>query len=118
MSVAHVHAHPSDLTYVKVALVLGVITAAEVSLPYITDVEGPVLAAMLVMMAVKFGIVGAMFMHLRFDSKLFRRLFIAGIALAAGVYLAVMVSMQFYGDDTTSQPLDELPHPASITTNN
>lgn len=109
------HEHPSNLLYVKVALVLAAITAVEVALPYITDVEGPIIAAMLVMMVVKFGIVAAMFMHLRFDSLMFRRMFIAGLVLAALVYLATMLSMEFWGDAAVDEPLEERSKPASIT---
>ncbi len=85
-----------DLLYVKVAALLAVITAAEVSLPYLADVEGPVVAAMLVMMAVKFFLVGAYFMHLKFESHLFRRVFVFGVALAAAVYVAVLSTFQFW----------------------
>jgi hypothetical protein len=42
-------------------------------------------------------------MHLRFDSRLFRRMFLAGLVLAACVYLAFLTSMQYFGDDTTSE---------------
>jgi len=99
------HAHPSDGKYVQIALVLGVITAAEVAIPYITDVEGPFLVLMLVLMVVKFFLVVAWFMHLRFDSALFRRLFVGGIVLAVAVYLAALASFQYFGEDTTT--LDE-----------
>jgi cytochrome c oxidase subunit 4 len=108
------HAHPSDLEYVKVALVLAVITGAEVTMPYATDIQGPVLALMLVLMVTKFSIVAMWFMHLRFDSVLFRRVFISGLALATMVYLVVFTSVQFFGKDTTSQPLDQRPAPARI----
>ena len=40
---------------------------------------------------------------MRFDSRLFRRLFLAGIVLAVAVYLAFATSMQYFGDDTTSE---------------
>jgi cytochrome c oxidase subunit IV len=97
------HAHPSDGNYMLIALILGVITAAEVSLYYI-DIGKAMIPALLVMMVLKFGIVAAYFMHLKFDSLLFRRLFIAGLVLAVAVYLAVLTSFQFFGDDTTSIP--------------
>jgi cytochrome c oxidase subunit 4 len=50
-------------------------------------------ASLLVMMVIKFVLVGLWFMHLRFDSKLFRRLFLVGIVLALGVYTAAMATM-------------------------
>ena len=72
------HAHPSDFDYVKIAAILAVITGAEIAIPYQTDVVGPVIFLMLGLMAIKFSIVAMWFMHLRFDSKMFRLVFIAG----------------------------------------
>lgn len=103
------HAHPSDWLYIKVAIGLAILTALEVVLYYVEDDLGTsvTIPTLLVMMVVKFAVVGAYFMHLKFDSPIFRRLFYAGLALAVGVYLATMVSMQFFGDDTTSVDLRE-----------
>jgi cytochrome c oxidase subunit 4 len=109
------HAHPSDLQYVYVALVLAFITGAEVFLGY-QDVAGVILWVMLAMMVMKFAIVALWFMHLRFDSILFRRFFVTGLVLAVLVYVGIMMTaFQFFGDDTTSLPLDEIPPPASVT---
>ena len=97
------HEHPSDWLYVKVAVVLAVLTALEVVTFYIEDDLGDLLVPiLLVMMVVKFAIVAMWFMHLKYDSRLFSRMFGAGIVLAVGVYLAFLVSLQFFGDDTTS----------------
>ena len=88
------HAHPTERQYVAVALVLAAITAAEVGLYYITSIPDPVLIGLLCAMAlVKFSLVALWFMHLRFDSLIFRRLFVTGIALAAGVYLILLSSL-------------------------
>ena len=101
------HEHPSDWMYIKVAIGLAILTAFEVALYYVEDDLGTsvTIPTLLVMMVVKFAVVGAYFMHLKFDSPIFRRLFYAGILLAVGVYSATMVSMQFFGDDTTSVDL-------------
>ena len=96
------HEHPSDAKYIKIALILGVITAVEIAIPYITEVSGFWLVLMLALMVAKFFIVVAWFMHLKFDSTLFRRLFVGGLVLAVLVYLAVLTSFQYFGDDTTS----------------
>jgi len=97
------HEHPSDWMYIKVAIFLAVLTAAEVGMYYVEeDLGSATVPILLVMMVIKFAVVGAYFMHLKFDSVIFRRLFYAGILLAVGVYSATMVSMQFFGDDTTS----------------
>jgi cytochrome c oxidase subunit 4 len=97
------HKHPSDLNYMVIAGILALITAGEVSLYYI-DVGKAMIPTLLVMMVLKFGIVASYFMHLKFDSLIFRRLFLAGIVLATCVYVAVLSSFQFWGDNTTAIP--------------
>lgn len=98
------HEHPSDWLYIKVAIFLAVLTAIEVALFYVEDDLGSAtVPILLVLMVVKFAVVAGWFMHLRFDSRLFTRLFVGGLVLAVGVYLAALVSMQFFGDDTTSE---------------
>jgi cytochrome c oxidase subunit IV len=81
------HSHPSDGTYMIVALVLGLLTAIEVALSYVKG--GLTYVPLLVLMVIKFVIVAAFFMHLRFDSPLFRRLFAMGIGMAVFVYSVV-----------------------------
>jgi cytochrome c oxidase subunit 4 len=94
---AHQHAHPSDATYIKVAVILFVITAAEVATYFIKDPSTTLLVALLFpMMIVKFAIVCGVFMHLRFDNPLLRRVFVFGLLLAIGVYVVVLTSMQFW----------------------
>lgn len=86
------HDHPGERKYIQIAVILAVITAAEVSFSYIEAVE-PILAPSLILMSiVKFFMVAAWFMHLRFDSRLFRRFFVAGIALAIFCYTAVLTT--------------------------
>jgi cytochrome c oxidase subunit 4 len=93
------HAHPSDGQYIVIALILAAITAAEVStyyLDFFNDHFAFLLVALLPMMIVKFGIVAAFFMHLRFDNKLFRRVFITGILLATFVYMIVLSTFHVF----------------------
>ncbi len=96
----HEHAHPGPGEYIKIALILAVVTAIEVAAYYLKGLSDGVLSvALLVMMAIKFALVGLWFMHLRFDSKLFRRLFVTGIVLAAAVYILAMATLgaRFWG---------------------
>ena len=86
------HAHPGEAQYIKVALILAAITGVEVAFSYWEAVEGVLAPALIVMSIVKFFIVVAWFMHLRFDSRLFRRLFIAGIALAIFCFTAMLTT--------------------------
>ena len=87
------HGHPSVLRYVAVAVILAVITAIEVGL-YYTTLSGPLLVSMLLFLAfVKFAMVAAYFMHLRFDGRLLRRLFVTGIILALSVYTIALLTL-------------------------
>lgn len=79
-------AHPSPLDYIKIAVVLAVITVAEVAVYYIGSLRSLLVPLLLIMSVVKFFLVAMWFMHLRFDSRLFRRLFVLGIVLALIVY--------------------------------
>jgi cytochrome c oxidase subunit 4 len=90
------HDHPSDRSYVGVALILGVITAAEV-MTYVVDFGPLLVPSLVVMMTAKFAIVAGWFMHLRFDSNLFTRVFVSGILLAIGVYIAALTSLEIFG---------------------
>jgi cytochrome c oxidase subunit 4 len=90
------HEHPGEAKYIKIALILAAITAGEVAMSYwgaIKSFRPPLLIAMSV---VKFAIVAAFFMHLRFDSRLFRRLFIAGICLAIFCFTAVLTTFHIW----------------------
>jgi cytochrome c oxidase subunit 4 len=47
---------------------------------------------LLLLSAIKFGMVVLWFMHLRFDSRLFGRLFVAGLALALSLFIVVLLT--------------------------
>ena len=91
------HAHPSDRSYVGIAVILAALTALEVATYYFEDQLGGLLVpSLMVMMIVKFVLVVAWFMHLRFDSNLFTRMFVSGLFLAIGVYAAVLLTFGFF----------------------
>jgi cytochrome c oxidase subunit 4 len=84
-------AHPTDALYIKIALILAVITGVEVGVSYIKGLGDASAPLLIVLAAVKFFLVGAFFMHLRFDNKVLRRLFVTGIVLAISVYVVVFL---------------------------
>jgi len=68
----------------------------EVAWPYIVD-DGPVLMwPLLIVMAIKFVIIAAFFMHLKFDSKILTRVFYSGLFLAVGVYVAALCTFRIF----------------------
>jgi len=87
----HMADHPSPRKYVNIAVILSIVTAAEVAVYYISSLSRTVLVVLLAIMAfVKFALVVAYFMHLRFDSRIFRRFFVTGVLLAFGIFGIVM----------------------------
>jgi len=88
--------YPDEWQYIKVALILFVITMAEVAIYYVSGARRAVITLMLFMMIAKFSLVALYFMHLRFDSKLFRRLFVTGVVLAVAVYLIALSSLHIF----------------------
>ncbi len=90
------HDHPGQAKYIKIALILAVITAVEVVFSYWEAVEGILAPSLIAMSVVKFVIVVGYFMHLKFDSRLFRRLFVAGIALAIFCFTAMLTTFHVW----------------------
>lgn len=88
--------HPTEAFYVKVALILAVVTAIEVGLYYTDFGEAATNVTLLVLAAGKFVMVAAYFMHLRFDSRVLRRLFISGFILAAAVYVGYLMTLGIF----------------------
>ena len=87
--------HPHDVFYVKIALALAAMTGLEVS-TYFANFGGFQLPVLLILMAVKFVMVVLFFMHLRFDSPIFGRLFWTGLILAVLVYVAALSTFHFW----------------------
>jgi cytochrome c oxidase subunit 4 len=88
------HDHPSEGQYWKIFFLLLAITAVEVLL-YYKSIPGVNInnAALGVLAIAKFVVVVGYFMHLKFDSKILRRLFVTGLVLAALVYVAYLLTM-------------------------
>jgi len=88
----HEHAHPPVGEYVKIGLILAILTLAEVAVSYIDMAKDIQVVLLLGMMAVKFALVVLWFMHVRFDSPAYGRAFTFGLALAMTCYGIVLLS--------------------------
>ena len=86
----HMSDHPSPRKYVNIAIILAIVTALEVAVYYVTMPDSMLITVLAVMAIIKFVMVVAYFMHLRFDSRIFRRLFVTGVILAFFVFGVVM----------------------------
>jgi caa(3)-type oxidase subunit IV len=89
--------HPSPKEYVRIFLILAAITTGEVALYYVRDGLGGWFIPMLFGLAfTKFALVVLWFMHLKFDDRRYSRFFMMGIALAATLYLVVLISFKVF----------------------
>lgn len=85
--------HPGPDVYVRVGLILAVVTAIEVAIYYANLAQGALLAILLALSTLKFVMVVLWFMHLRFDNRLFSTLFTGGMALAGALFIVVLATL-------------------------
>lgn len=91
------HSHGlTDTGYVKVAIVLAVMTGIEVALSYSGFPGYVFMPLLLILMLLKFVTVVSFFMHLRFDNRLFTWLFYSGLILAVLVYCAALATFHVF----------------------
>ncbi len=95
---AEEHAHPSDWEYVKIAIVLGLITSVEVFTYFesVLDWGSFLIPSLMVMMVVKFWLVARMFMHLKADKPILSQLFMMGLVMATAVYVIALLAFDFF----------------------
>jgi len=90
------HAH-GDGIYIKVAVILGVLTAMEVTTYTHDDLWGDfAVPAILMLMTIKFTLVVLFFMHLKDDPKILATIFTFGLGLAIAVYAMTLMAFQFF----------------------
>ena len=98
----HGHAHdgehiPTDGYFIRVALILAFVTALETSTYWWpAGMKSFATPALLIMMTIKFFMIILIFMHLKFDNKLFSLLFYIGLGLAVFVYMVALFTFQFF----------------------
>ena len=95
--------------YVLITLGLAVITAVEFWLSYTDLATAPLATLLIILSAIKFGTVVALFMHLRFEARLFTQMFVFGLVLGAAILLALI--MLFWNDpsDAVGGNAEDLP---------
>lgn len=98
----HDEEHTSEQTYVRIAIILAIITAVEVIIYYMPSFRPFLVPALIVLSVAKFAAVVGYFMHLKYDSKIFRYMFVAGLVLSLAVYLAMLAT---FWTSTSFQPV-------------
>ena len=92
--VAHAHGeaqHGSRKTYVIVGVILSIITAVEVAVFYIEALKSVLIPVLLVLSLVKFVTVVEFFMHLKYDNRIFSRVFFGPLMLAVLVVVGMIM---------------------------
>ena len=92
------HHHPEPKDYVRIAIVLAVLTVAEVGLFYLESgvesiTQSITVPALILLSALKFYLVVAMFMHLRYEKRMLSRFFTIGGVLAGALYLITLSAL-------------------------
>ncbi|HET9442044.1 MAG TPA: cytochrome C oxidase subunit IV family protein [Acidimicrobiales bacterium] len=97
--------HPTEGQYWKIFFILFAVTAVEVVL-YYYSIPGVHLnnAALGILAIAKFIVVVGYFMHLKFDNRLLRRLFVTGLMLAVAVYIAYLLTMGVFISPVSERP--------------
>ena len=89
---AHDHSHDVSKyqIYVKIAMLLAVITGVEIIAVYLPFAKWLIITALVVLSTVKFMFVIFYFMHLRWDKPFCTILFFIGLVLASGTMWALL----------------------------
>ena len=91
------HEHPGEMTYIRVAAILSIITVIEVAIYYFDLPRTVLVTALLVFSAVKFTMVVGYFMHLKFDDRRLLWIFGGGLFLGAAILLSLDVILHYNG---------------------
>jgi cytochrome c oxidase subunit 4 len=83
--------HPSTKEYVRIAVILGLVTAAEVAIYYVESIRDLLIPLLFLFALIKFSLVVLWFMHLRFDSRTYARFFVMGLAGAITLFLVMLL---------------------------
>src|SRR5215203_1289620 len=100
------HDHPTTGMYVKIGVILFVLTALEVGLYEFTYGEHAGAAGaslqpffvplLLLLSAAKFALVAMFYMHLKQDSKLFTGIFVFPLTISAVIIVGLMILMAYH----------------------
>ena len=89
--------HATVQTYIRIAVILAIITAIEIGAVYVPGLPSRALVTVIIISGIlKFALVVAFFMHLRYDSKLLTVLFVGPLVIATGIILAIMALFSAY----------------------
>lgn len=89
------HAHPGPVTYIKIAVVLAILTVTEVAVYYIPALSSIIVPLLITLSLAKFVLVIMYYMHLKYDPKLLSGIFLWGMFVAVAIVLAMIAIYAF-----------------------
>ncbi len=119
MEAMHEPRHPEEKplprvsTYILVGVILTVVTAIEVWAFYWPIPAWVIVTSLIILSLMKFWLVVAFFMHLRYDHKMFTSLFTLGLVLAIGVVLGLITLFDNF-DIGNPPPTEAAPPPTDV----
>jgi cytochrome c oxidase subunit 4 len=90
------HAHPGPAEYIRIGIILFILTVIEVAIVYLPALAAILVPLLMVLMVVKFAMVVLWFMHLKFDARLFSTLFVFPLLVAVCIILALIALFSIY----------------------
>lgn len=94
--------HSHVPVYIKIATALGIITGCEVGILYVPHIPHALMYAGLYgLAALKFGLVVAFFMHLKYDNKALTGIFFSGFTVALATMVAVVALINYQPSKTS-----------------
>ena len=91
-----VHEHPSAKEYIRIGIILAVLTGLEVATAYSQIRHSILIPTLLLLAFTKFVLVVLWFMHLRFDARTYSRFFVMGLVGAFTLYLIVLMTFHVF----------------------
>ena len=87
------HQHPSAKEYIRIGIILAVLTGLEVTTAYSQIKHSILIPTLLTLSFVKFVLVVMWFMHLKTDSAILKRFFVLGLVGATLLFTIIMLTL-------------------------
>ena len=95
----HEEAHASPRTYVRIAIILAIITFVEVVIYYVPSIRPILVPALIILSLAKFIMVVGFFMHLKFDDRRLTSIFVTGLFFAFSIIMALYALFHWHAID-------------------
>lgn len=89
------HEHPTLQAYVRIAIILAIITGVEVAIYYIPAFQGVLVPLLVALSAIKFVMVLGYFMHLKFDDHMLAGIFAFALVISIIVFVGLWAITHF-----------------------